>query len=642
MNLIKLFNVKYLMQNIKKSKNIIILCLTIMPILSAILLTVIGTSKTYSSVVSSKLTILNIIGMYIIPVAISMCLFGYVFRRNSVDFINSMPLSRKTIFVTNTVGGIILIALTQLLALILTWIVSLFFTQIIIFNGYLIDIFFIMLVSYIFVFTSANLAMTISGNYLTQIAVTLLILFLIPFSIDAFNGFSSYKNIKLENTSYEFSGQVSSSYEYTEPYKILSSLIVSSRNEIFNFKTMCNMLILTIVYIALGMILFEKRKMENTEESFANVYVHLFVKMLTLIPFVVLINFIDSTTTVFIFEVALIAIYYFVYDLVTKRKVKFLLSVVSFAVSLVILLSICKIVGEKEKNYIFELKNIEKISINLSDSNAIYISDKDIINYVYKNIENKATYDYGYRYYSNNPVSSVNIYPIECSFKMKDGNEVKFTLRLEKSAKEELNNKLLNSEEYKKEKKSKFEFPDNAVYYFRENRLNEDEIKILKREIEKSLDNVDELTTYYYSQYNFSIYAYKNHNVIEINLPITLTEDTFKVITKNANMKAYESVKNNKVISCGLANLGEYADDEPMYYDAIRYCTDDFTKFIEQNYNDVCDMNSKYYVIYLYSDIGKGESFFTNKIEEINKILENAILNNKDEFQYYYDTVEVY
>ena len=80
-----------------------------MPILSAILLTVIGTSKTYSSVVSSKLTILNIIGMYIIPVAISMCLFGYVFRRNSVDFINSMPLSRKSIFVTNTVGWIILI-----------------------------------------------------------------------------------------------------------------------------------------------------------------------------------------------------------------------------------------------------------------------------------------------------------------------------------------------------------------------------------------------------------------------------------------------------------------------------------------------------------------------------------------------------
>lgn len=639
MNLIKLFNVKYLMQNIKKSKNIIILCLTIMPILSAILLAVLGSSRNYSSVVSSELTILNLIGMYVIPVIISMCLFGYVFKRNSVDFINSMPLSRKTIFVTNTIGGIILITLTQLLTLILTWIVSLFFTQIIIFNGYLIDIFFIMLVSYIFVFTAANLAMTISGNYLTQIAVTLLILFLIPFSIDAFNGFSNYKKIKLENTSYEFSGQVVSSFEYTEPYKILSSMIVSSRNEIFNFKTMCNMLILSIVYIVLGMTLFEKRKMENTEESFANVYVHLFVKTLTLVPFVVLINLINSTTTMFIFEIALVAIYYFVYDLLTKRKVKFLLSIVSLTISLVILLSICKILGEKEKNYTLELKNIEKVSINIVNSNTIYVSDTDIINCVYKNIENNTTSNYNNRYYAD---KIGNRYPVECSFKMKDGNEVKFTLRLNNDEKEELNNKLLNSEEYKNEKKSKFEFPDNVVYYFRENKISEDEEKILEKEIEKSLENFDELTTYYYAQYSFSIYAYKDHKVIEMSLPITLTEDTFKVITKMANMKAYESIKDNKIISCGISDLSEYIDDEPIYYDAIRYCTEDLVKFVEQNYNDTCDMNSKYYVLYFYSDIGNGEYFFTNKTEEINKIMENVILNNKDEIQYDYNTVEVY
>ena len=107
MNLMKLFNLKYLMQNIKKSKMAIILFLAVVPIFTA--LTIILNSSYYHALEFYELGLANIIFMYITPFILSFCLFGYVYKKKDIDFVCSMPISRKSIFVTNTIGGIILI-----------------------------------------------------------------------------------------------------------------------------------------------------------------------------------------------------------------------------------------------------------------------------------------------------------------------------------------------------------------------------------------------------------------------------------------------------------------------------------------------------------------------------------------------------
>ena len=51
----------------------------------------------------------TLLGTFILPIIISICLFNYIYKKKSVDFINSMPISRKSIFITNTILGIIII-----------------------------------------------------------------------------------------------------------------------------------------------------------------------------------------------------------------------------------------------------------------------------------------------------------------------------------------------------------------------------------------------------------------------------------------------------------------------------------------------------------------------------------------------------
>ena len=177
MNLTKLFNFKYLMQNIKKSKMALVLFFIIVPIFTSLMIM----TTTDQVLGFTELAIVNILGMYIIPFIYSVCLFGYVYKKNSVDFMCSMPLSRKAIFVTNTIGGIGMIVLMQFITFILTLLIGAI-TDATIFTAMAFDIFVYQTIAYIFVFTIANLAMSVSGNLLTQIVVTLLITFLVPFS----------------------------------------------------------------------------------------------------------------------------------------------------------------------------------------------------------------------------------------------------------------------------------------------------------------------------------------------------------------------------------------------------------------------------------------------------------------------------
>ena len=104
MSLTKLFNKNYFVQNILKSKAVIALVIGIVPILNAIFMLTLSVDTTTPVLADMRtISILNILGMYVLPLVLSLCLFGYVFKKKSVDFINSMPLTRKSIFITNSI-----------------------------------------------------------------------------------------------------------------------------------------------------------------------------------------------------------------------------------------------------------------------------------------------------------------------------------------------------------------------------------------------------------------------------------------------------------------------------------------------------------------------------------------------------------
>lgn len=74
MNLTKLFNFKYLIQNIKKSKMALVLFFIIVPIFTS--LTIMTTKDQILDF--CELAFVNIFGMYIIPFIFSVCLDMYI------------------------------------------------------------------------------------------------------------------------------------------------------------------------------------------------------------------------------------------------------------------------------------------------------------------------------------------------------------------------------------------------------------------------------------------------------------------------------------------------------------------------------------------------------------------------------------
>lgn len=165
MNLIKSFNFEFLKQNIKKSKGAIILSLMIVPLFLSIWMVVAGLNEETPTIISLQITgWLDLVFMYILPFIYSSILFGFVFKKTSTDFINAIPINRKTVFVTNTIGGILLITMIQLLAGLIALLWGAVFNNLVIFPRAVLDMMIISWVSYVFVFITANLAMSISGT----------------------------------------------------------------------------------------------------------------------------------------------------------------------------------------------------------------------------------------------------------------------------------------------------------------------------------------------------------------------------------------------------------------------------------------------------------------------------------------------
>lgn len=200
-----------------------------------------------------------------------------------------MPISRKSIFITNTIGGIAILVLMNLINAIFIYILSNTLSNLTIPTGMIIDYFILWTVAYVFVFTVSNIAVSISGNMITSIAVSALILFLVPFT-HAFisnalplNHDSEYiiecnnkecvpdnyygvgttvRNLAKENKYTMYLNRKSSSYNYTLPSNFVIGFLFngSSYYNFYNTTSIIKTFILSLIYIVIGYFLFLKER----------------------------------------------------------------------------------------------------------------------------------------------------------------------------------------------------------------------------------------------------------------------------------------------------------------------------------------------------------------------------------------------
>lgn len=651
MSLIKLFNFKYLLQNIKKSKMAIVLFLTVVPLFTSLYLIISADSTYYKPMYMefSNLAIINIFFMYIVPFILSVSLFGYVYKKNSVDFIGSMPISRSSIFLTNTIGGILLIVLTQFITLICTFILkALIVDSVVIFSGLILDVFVFQTIAYIFVFAISNLAMSLSGNVITQIAVTLLIMFLVPFSHSVFTDFSTSQVADLvsgeERLTVIYDGQ---SNIYTAP-----SMVFTMGYE-YNVYSMLKMGALAIVYIALGAYIFNKRKMEVAGTSFENKWIHLGIKTLTLSPFaallVILVN--SSEYEVILMLLAIMLVYYFIYDLVTNKKIKVSLSLATFCISVIALFGIYKAgmeiyadlpVKEMDVN---KIDYIEIVSIGgerFLDNINLVVDDEEIMDKIYYAISGAATY------YMNQS-AAMEIFDdnkINVSLKIKmhfDNNKDYYVVTYFEL--EEFREILAMLDNSKIQDISDFEiglYNSNTV-------LSEEQKDAIKQSLNSTLITYTPLKYFELnnsSELMIQAVKYDNHKLMERFIPLAIDKDIEKLVVSIYNTDMYKLVNTKQNVYLYLSNydrqiVSSYFEDYEEMYSIIDtgfygYETD-FKKFIEENYDKEIDFEKTYFVI----RGGNNNRFYTNNVEEIINLLKERNKEYKDTIdeEIYYEEV---
>ena len=634
MNLTNLFKFNYLKENIKKSKAIILLCILLLPILNGIVLLMKCSDGTKFMPNIYEISGFVLFGMYIIPVILSLTLFGFVYKKGSIDFTLSMPINKKQIFLTNTIGGICIIFIMQIVNFIIMLLISLIYSNIIISYRMLFDILFIYSISYIFVFVCTNIAVSVSSNKITSIVVTLLILFLFPF-ISTFinsNDFSYYGNnpIKIEcindsckplnyycdnvkcevnrrNNIYTTNIKKYDNITYTMPYELIKITVFGIEGDSNINKSIIKMVFLSIIYIIVGMVLFNIKKFEVVGTSFKNEKIHILVRTLTTIPilcfsYVIIKNFSLSSYDLFSIVLLLVLIfaYLIIYDLITRKKVT---NFFKMAVCLVVVGGLVAFVGT--------LTNDDEININAKDIKEIsFLDDNGMVIGSTKNIE-----------VINNSISllldadSLDNYTYSYNIKTKvNGSMYKFTIYTTKDNYDYINNILINDKKfmngfnkYKNNNVFAIEYFDG---YTGIDNNNLSDMIVNKYKNDKNIfgSNTDD------GLFDVSIYIYDNFNVRNIEFNVSGDKNLELGILRyynNNTKKMFNKLDNENSI------YSYYIDNHYCSYDNELY--KEISKFIIDNIDDDIDINKEYGYISIYSNNGTNV-FITNKIDKLNEL----------------------
>lgn len=410
MNLTSWFNFKFLKENFKKSRAIILLCIFLLPILTFItnLIKISDSSDFIPNIY--HLSYLFIVGLYIIPIVLSITLFSFVFKRKSCDFVMSFPITKRQIFMTNTVGGIGLILILNILNCLMLFLVSLISSNIFIPGRMIFDIFLLWTVAYIFVFVVGNIAISVSANKITSVVVVLLILFLIPFlhtfitvNGSLFNNRESgvlYENRCINNDCYDINYNVVRDSNYTVPYLLISKIL--NNNKLNYNVSIVKTFVLSLIYIFVGLLLFDRKKFEIVETSFKSEKIHLFVKNLTVIPFLALgylvfkeSGFSFEYMTYYILLLAIIITYLIIYDLITRKRVLNVFKSLLYTLFALVFVILLGMISSLDNNKYLDVDNIKEIT--LSDSNKLKKSgstrDRELIKYIFDNCKNYDVYE---------------------------------------------------------------------------------------------------------------------------------------------------------------------------------------------------------------------------------------------------------
>lgn len=564
MHLNKWVNFKYLYQNLKKSKTLLLFILVLVPIIN---IWIVGTniiSKDYVVDFSMLYKLSNIIA-FILPTALAFILMGFVFKRKTVDFVMSKPISKKQIFISNFIGGFGFI-LVILLINSIGFIFLNLFTSLFIPFSVILDYFCYSLVTYMFIFIISLLAIAISGN-ISGTFVVFLLLLLFGASISYINYDIKDKNTNVYYISESESYKADLTYDYT-----LITPLNYYRYETYNTNSIIKTLVISVVYLGLAYIIFNKKLMENSEVSFKNKYLYNIIKIFTYIPICYFAYLIFSSDNIFlIISIIICVVYYIVYDLILRKKLGNIYKKGGeFLIVSIFIFGAFVLIGKVyDKDKLLDIPEVVTLEFNDYDFNYVYtikVSDKNLISEL---INDNIFDNYITMYFDNNYFIS-------------------------KGISESLYGKIINYAD-KNDLLDKYT-TDNIIHITSANN------KGLVLPLDNKFKNmvIDELNNYdsdkLEKEYIY-LYKYEDHKIKYISLDIYNNLDILNYIKEIYNEEFLKNINNNTIF---INSDIEYLDE------IINENKDSFINFLEEHKNDKLTNDT----LILYSGLDR---YFINK-----------------------------
>lgn len=542
MNLMKLINFNFIKENIKKSLGILLFLFFIIPIVNILYL---------FNMLNQQIYVINLIDLtkmtyfasFIFPVVIAYILNNYLFKQNSLDFYLSKPINKRKLFFSNILAGLLLILVLLIINVIVFSLFNL--TNLSIPFALLFDYFIYTFILYSFIYIVITLAISLCGNFITALIVSIILIWSFPITLDvdkllSENYTETYIKFKGDNNEY----YVDHIKNIKHPLTLPSSYVLKKE---FNTADIIKTSLLSIIYIFAGYVLFKRRKMENITAGFKNESLHYVAKTISLLPFMLLNALFLKEKSIFTGLIITLAgiFYYLIYDLLTQKKLyKPLKSAIIFTWTYIIL-SICfyGIISAYNKKQVINCSDLTT-SNAYSEYLTTTVTSFDLIKNSFNNHSDTS------ELFNINNNSYQIIVPLSSdAFTSIHKNDLSDYI------------KYINNASYK----------NTTAAYYNNYKLNVDKLDLDNIKIDKNNYRL-----------GIKLYIYKNHEYQILTIPNNVNKKTMNYITTFLNEKFLSYNDTSKQISIingnkDLTNLLEYVSEKD---------DDALTNYLKKHYND--------------------------------------------------------
>ena len=395
----------------------------------------------YIEILYNPIVLLTI---FVLPVLVSILLFKYTNEEKSSSFIHGLPISKRKLYITNILTGIVMYVIPFLLNVIIILLLNigemgkyLQFADIMKWFGVC------MLYNTIF-FAFATFIGTFCASKISHGILTYILMY-------APIGGLAIASIIMESALYGFKGLSSNLEEFRgwpfikiiEDFREMGSYYLSQTIK-FETSTIIIYIASIIVMLVLGYFIYKKRKLEITKEFIAFKGIRSFVKyvatfLVNLLSYMYFCDVIEENKIVTLlasFIITLIA--YLIIEMILKKTYKVFKSIIGFIIYAVIVTIGFVILNTGAFGYetrIPKAEDVQEVDFSLS-SDTINFREK-------QNIENVIDFQ---QKLINEKKKGYTEYTLE--YKLKNGRKITRKYNINNSLYKEELNKILTSDEY--------------------------------------------------------------------------------------------------------------------------------------------------------------------------------------------------